>query len=117
MVATDPVTPEPRRFSIRLPRPLWIGVFAGVLIVMATGLQISLPSWRHQRAIREIQRLGGRMVIENGGPAWLRVRVGDEHMKYFDRVVKADLTVKSVDDSTLRHVAALDNLQSLWLGN
>jgi hypothetical protein len=117
MSATDPMTLDPRRFSIRLPRPLWIGLFTGVLIVVATGLQIILPIWRQQRAIREIQRLGGRMVIENGGPEWLRARVGDEHMKYFDRVVGADLTVKSVDDSTLRHVAALDNLQALWLGN
>jgi hypothetical protein len=117
MSATDPITPEPRRMSIRLPRPLWIGLFTGVLIVTATVLQIILPIWRQQRAIREIQRLGGRIVIENGGPEWLRARVGDEHMKYFDRVVKADLTVKAVDDSTLRHVATLDNLQSLWLGN
>jgi len=29
MFAADHVTPERRRLSIRLPRPLWIGVAAG----------------------------------------------------------------------------------------
>jgi hypothetical protein len=88
-----------------------------VLVVVAAGVQFILPVWRQQLAIREIQRLGGRIVIQKGGPEWLRERVGNEHMKYFDKVVKADLTVKSVSDSTLRHVAALDNLKALWLGN
>src|SRR5579864_4726420 len=36
MVATDPVTPETRRFSIRLPRPLWIGL-AVMLFVAEAG--------------------------------------------------------------------------------
>ena len=26
MSAADPIAPEPCRFSVRLPRPLWIGV-------------------------------------------------------------------------------------------
>jgi len=30
MAAADPVTADPRRFSVRLPRPLWLGVAAGV---------------------------------------------------------------------------------------
>jgi len=32
MPAAEPTT-DPRRFAIRLPRPLWIGVAAGVLVV------------------------------------------------------------------------------------
>ncbi len=40
MVATDPVTPEPRRFAVRLLRPLWIGVAAGVLIVVGGGAPV-----------------------------------------------------------------------------
>jgi len=32
MSAADPVTPDPHRFSLRLPRPLWIGLAMGVLI-------------------------------------------------------------------------------------
>jgi len=34
----NPRPPEPRRVSIRLPRPLWIGV-ATLLIVAGVGLQ------------------------------------------------------------------------------
>jgi hypothetical protein len=26
MSATDPITPERRRYAIKLPRPLWIGL-------------------------------------------------------------------------------------------
>jgi hypothetical protein len=43
MPATEPVAPEPRHLSIRLPRPLWIGV-AAVIIIGAIGLLIGLPT-------------------------------------------------------------------------
>jgi hypothetical protein len=33
MSASDPIIPEPCRFSIRVPRPLWIGVATVVLDV------------------------------------------------------------------------------------
>jgi hypothetical protein len=33
MSAADPITSEPRRFSIPLPRPLWIGLVAVVLFI------------------------------------------------------------------------------------
>jgi hypothetical protein len=35
MPATDPIAPETRQLSIRLPRPMWIGLAALVLIVVA----------------------------------------------------------------------------------
>jgi hypothetical protein len=35
MAATNSAIPEPRRFSIRLPRPLWIGLATVVLVVTA----------------------------------------------------------------------------------
>jgi len=38
MAAADHVTPERRHFSIRLPRPLWIGSAAGVLVVGSAAL-------------------------------------------------------------------------------
>jgi hypothetical protein len=37
MAVTNPVTPDPRRFPIRLPRPLWIGLAAVVLSLNAAG--------------------------------------------------------------------------------
>jgi len=33
MPAADPITPAPRRFAIRLPRPLCIGVAVVVVVV------------------------------------------------------------------------------------
>ena len=35
-MATDPVVPESRRFSIQLPRPRWIGLGLGVLLLSAS---------------------------------------------------------------------------------
>jgi len=58
MFATDPATPERRRFAIGLPRLLWIGVAAVVLVVVALGLRIGLPIYRHQAAIHTIERIG-----------------------------------------------------------
>jgi multidrug efflux pump subunit AcrA (membrane-fusion protein) len=49
---------EPRRFSIRLSRRLWLGVVAIGLSVTAVGLCICLPIYRPQVANSEIERLG-----------------------------------------------------------
>lgn len=50
MSAADPVTPEPRRLSIRLPHPFWIGLTV-VALVAAVGLWY--PVSIHQRQERE----------------------------------------------------------------
>jgi hypothetical protein len=43
---SDPPPPTPWCFKIRLPRPLWIGAAAVVLIVGAIGLQVGVPIFR-----------------------------------------------------------------------
>jgi hypothetical protein len=40
MAATDPMTAERRRFSIRLPRPLWIGLALIGLLAVGVGPQL-----------------------------------------------------------------------------
>jgi hypothetical protein len=87
MSASDPITPERRSFVIRLPRPLWIGVTAMVLIVVSMGVGFVIPIWRQQVAIREIRRLGGRIEINNGGPQWLRKRVTDAGVAELQRAL------------------------------
>ena len=63
--------PEPRKFSVQLPRPLWIGLTTVVLVVVAIGLRIGAPIYRQQVAIREIEVLDGSIRTEPTGPRWL----------------------------------------------
>ncbi len=67
-----PTPPEPRRFSIRLPRPLWIGVAIAVLIVLNLLLRVSLPIYRKHLAILEVERVGGFVTTEHTNQDWLR---------------------------------------------
>src|SRR5436190_1089315 len=109
------VLPAPRRFSIRLPRPLWIGVAAGVLIAATIGLRVGLPICKQRAAIQEIQRLGGRVVARPRGPEWLRSRAGEERMKIICDVTEVWLSKKHATDATLTRLKGLTHLQELWL--
>src|SRR5688572_3307689 len=93
-------TAEPRRF-IRLPRPLWIFLATVVVIVAAVGLRIGLPIYHQHLAIREIERLGGTVELTEGGPRWLRDRVGDQWMTPFDDVEGVILSGTQVTDAEL----------------
>jgi len=104
---------EPGRFSF--PRPLWIGLAAVVLIVVAIGLQFGLPAYRQQIAIQEIERLGGSVKLQPRGPKWLRSWVGDERMRSFDDVIEVSLAESNATDGTMRHVGRLTKVQSIWL--
>src|SRR6266478_2521471 len=115
MPATDPVTPDPRRFSIRLPRPLWIGVAAVVLSAVEVGVQFGLPIYRQQAAMREFKRIGGHVITRHVGPEWLRQFLGDERMKLFDDAYFVNLQDKEVDDSGLALLASLRRLEYLNL--
>src|SRR5262245_8096366 len=98
-MATEDANPTPfasRRFSIRLPRPLWIGLATILLIVVAVGLHIGVPIYREQVAIREIERLGGYVQTEQGGPKWVRECIGDQRMKLFDRAIFVDVCDKRI---------------------
>jgi internalin A len=74
MVATDPMTAESRQFSIRLPRPLWIGAAMVVLIVISVGLRIAVPIYQQELAIREVERAGGSVpAVVWTGPKFLKM--------------------------------------------
>jgi hypothetical protein len=115
MPAIDPVTPEPRRFSIRLPRPMWIGVAAGVLVVLVVALRVGIPIYRQQVAIREIERLGGWVLTEERGPNWLRRWVGDKATT-FGLATSAVFTETKITDADLVVLAPqLRNFERLIL--
>jgi hypothetical protein len=105
MAAVDPINPELRRFSIRLPRPLWIGVATVVLVVVGIALQIGLPIYREYAAIREIERLGGNVEIEiqSASPKWLPLA----------NVVWVGLAGTPATDATVVQTGRLSSLR--WL--
>jgi hypothetical protein len=117
MAATDPVTPEPRRFSLRLPSPLSMLVSTVALIVMSVGLLVGIPAYRQQSAIGEIKRLGGQIETRPRGPKWMRDAMGEERMQPFDDVVEVKLRDTRANDAALVYVGRLGGLQRLWLAN
>lgn len=117
MSATDPIAPEPRRISIRLPQPLWIGLAVVVLIGSAIGLQLGLPIYRRHVAIREIERLGGGIYSEYDGPEWLRswVHNRNRETKVFDKIFSVTFSDREITDSTLAYLKELPGLKSVDL--
>src|SRR5262245_6476235 len=97
----NPMRSEPRRFSIRLPRPLWIGLAAAMLILIAFGLRFGLPIYRQHAALQEIKRLGGIVYTVPAGPAWLRDWIGDERMERFEDIVAIDFRDTRFSDGNL----------------
>jgi len=115
MSATDPIAPGPSRFSIRLPRPLWIALVTAVLIVGAVSLRFGLPIYRQQLALRAIERAGGVEKTRPGGPKWLRNLIGEDLMMPFDDVVEVRLGHKWATDVTLAQLGCLTRLEYLDL--
>lgn len=119
---TAPALPEPPqgalgRFSVHLPRPPWIFLATVVLVVVAIGLRIGLPSYRREVAIREIERLGGMVETRKCGPKWLRDWLGDKCIKFFDEVTFVVLDAPDVTDADLVHVMEMSKVEVLVLSN
>ncbi|MSR56513.1 MAG: hypothetical protein EXS05_02430 [Planctomycetaceae bacterium] len=111
----NPITGESRRFPIPLPNLLWLFLATVVLIIVAIGLQFGLPNYRQQAALREIERLGGSVQSREGGPAWLRRRIGDGWMIGFDEVDRV-VFYETITDADLVHLEPLTRLKELHLG-
>jgi hypothetical protein len=123
MAAIDPVTPEPRRFSIRLPRPLWIGLATALLVVVAVGLQLGIPIYRQEVAIREIERRGGSVESYDPVPTWV-IRIwlmwSESYSEKSDRlffqdVHDVDLDGADADDAVLDWVGEFPHVRRLDL--
>jgi hypothetical protein len=136
MTAPDLTSPEPSSFSVRLPRPLWIGVAAIVLVVAAIGLRLGVSGYRRRVAVREIERFHGSIqYLHLSGPEWLLEWMNDDRMQWFydpDHLVfwpdAANLRRRSrhggviipiveplIDNDNLKCVLGLPNLKSLDL--
>ncbi len=115
MATIDPTARVSRRFSISVPRPLWIGLAAIVVIVTAAGLRLGLPKFLQQMAIRQVERLGGSVGTNPVGPEWLRSRVGRIFPIFFVEVLRVDLRGTEADDATLVHLKGFPRLYHLRL--
>jgi Leucine-rich repeat (LRR) protein len=121
---SNPIMSEPK--SRRIPKPIWFGVVAVLMVVLSVFLSVWLPYHREQVAIREIERLGGRVFTEwdwddpewiEDGPEWLRKIFNDGWLSWFDRVRNVWLNETQVSDEGLKHLSGLTSLQKLWLQN
>ena len=107
MSATDPITPDPRRFSTRLPRPLWIGMATVGLVFVHVGLRIGVPIYRQHVAIREIQRLGGQVSTREVRPHWARRWLPDSRIWLFDAVERVNLAENKSADAAVVHLRSM----------
>jgi hypothetical protein len=112
MADADPVVLAPRRFSIRLPRPLWIGVATMGLIVVGLAL-IAFRHYSQGVAIREINAVGGSVETRPRWPDWLKQRIGDERLRPYDEPIHARLSYSRARDETLAQLHRLSGLKRL----
>src|SRR5262245_16621555 len=112
MADADPVVRAPRRFSIRLPRPLWIGV-ATIGLVIGGLLLISVRYYLQGIAIRDLSTVGGRVEMRPAWPEWLRERLGAEWLLPYEEPVHAKLSYSRVRDENLGQLLRLPGLKRL----
>jgi hypothetical protein len=110
MVTTDPTTLAPRRFSLRLPRLLWIGLLTAALVVVAVGLGIGMPVYRQHVAWVELERLGAGIGHQQSVTSNFLRRVGYSYAEEFNDIVEVDFSHAEPDDDALRVVTGLSHL-------
>jgi hypothetical protein len=98
--------------------PLSLRMYLALLLVAGVGSAsyVGLPAWRQHVALREIERLGGFVIAEPRGPAWLRSLLVNDRMKMFDEVCYVELRGTRATDATLRHLSCLKSMSGLSLG-
>jgi hypothetical protein len=114
--------------KVRLPR---FAVATALLVVVVAWLQVGLPMYRQQPAIRAIRQAGGFVGVEPDGPEWnsdwtrfgQATVVGLTNKQFNDADAVCLATLKhakvmvllgtQITDVTLEHLKELTNLQYL----
>jgi hypothetical protein len=114
----NPAPAKSRCLSIRLPRPLWIGLATVVVVVVSLAMRVGLPIYREQVAAAEVERLGGLAFGEPCGPAWLESLLYKIDQDLGDRLVTVSsvcLEGRPATDKTLEQLSWLSSLKDLRL--
>lgn len=113
-VSTTPEpAPPPRR---RRWVPLSLRIFLALLAILsAVTAWEGLRMYRQQVAIREIERLGGKLNCQPDCPKWLLPWLGTDQIKLFDRVEEVQLSNTRASDETMGHLRCLTRLKGLYL--
>jgi Leucine-rich repeat (LRR) protein len=115
MAPTDPVIPEPRRFSLRLPRPLCIGVAAMAMLVASFGLRFGLSIYRRLSAMRDLESAGATVDTYPLRSKWLRDPVVREIIRPLEPVHRINLVVLNAGDNDLVPLRDLPDTEVLTI--
>ena len=115
-------------------RKRWRIALAVVVLFAVVGWLVAWPAYLRHSAMRDIERVGGRVVGEFHGPQWLQKlgiqfesdyaitlegsRVTDESLRHLGSMKNLEVLVildANVGDHGLRHIGTMKNLQQLYL--
>jgi hypothetical protein len=116
-VFADPAADKPPRPRRWIPLSLRIFAVLLVLIGLSRATWIGIRTQRQLAAIREIERLGGAIDTRNTAPTWLKGLIGDGPTKLFDVAFGLAISEANIQDTDLRHLAQLPELESVVLNN
>ena len=103
--------------KLRISYRVCLGLAVLLLLTMIVSTKIGLSQYRQQTAIAEIERLGGVVSLQNGGPDWLRRIVGNKTMRFFDGVYLVNLRETQATDSDLATLQAMTEIERLNLAS
>ena len=95
----------------------WLVLAVLLLLTMIVSTKIGLSQHRQQTAIAEIERLGGVVGLQSGGPEWLRRLVGNKMMRSFDGVYLVNLRETQATDSDLADLQSMTEIERLNLAS
>lgn len=114
-MALDVRSPANGRVWLSPARLLWISAVGVGALVAALAFQIGWTKHQTQLAMGTCEVRGGRVTRTEGGPDWLRSKLGDTWMHWFDEVVGVDLAGTPFSDADCPIFVEFPDLEELSL--
>jgi hypothetical protein len=103
--------------KLRISKRVCLVLAVLLLLTMTVSTKIGLSQYRKQTTIAEIERLGGVVSLQDGGPDWLRRIVGNKTMRFFEGVYLVNLRETQATDSDLAKLQAMTEIERLNLAS